>query len=135
MLKELGRYFELPLTDCLIKQIVFDGLIRLVFKDDSEQHIYLDLHGEFLIEESGHNRSFSPRQKEALLLFYDWFQQDVSIEEAKADKQGSLFITLDNRRRLIVEDGQYENWHFTIINHKQPYNNLFVHGGVGSTYW
>lgn len=134
MLKEIGRYYELPLAGCAIQQIEYNGLIRLVFAD-ADERTFLDIHGEFQVESSGHTIKFSPRQKDALLLFYDWFQADVKVEEAKADKQGQLFLKLSNRRELKVPDGPFENWHFTILNRLHPSKNLFVHGGVGTTYF
>ncbi|RSK42300.1 DUF6188 family protein [Hymenobacter perfusus] len=134
MLKETGRYYVIPLMGCAIQQIEYNGLVRLVFAD-ADERVFLDLHGEFQVEASGHITTFSPRQKEALLLFFDWFQTNVTIEEAKADKQGQLFLKLSNRQELIVQDGPFENWHFTILNRQSPSKNLFVHGGVGTTYF
>ncbi|UOQ67434.1 hypothetical protein [Hymenobacter volaticus] len=132
MLKEIGRYYELPLASYAIQQIVYNGLIKLIFTD-TDEHVSLDLHGEFEVITSGHIMKFSPRQREALMLFYDWFHADIKIEEAKADKQGQLLLMLSNRQELIVRDGPFENWHFTILNKRYPKQNLFVHGGVGTT--
>jgi len=134
VLKEIGRYYKLPLAGYVIQQIEYNGLIRLVFAD-ADERIFLDLHGEFLVEASGHATKLSPRQKESLLLFYDWLHAGVKVEEAKADKQGQLFLKLSNRRELTVPDGPYENWHFTVLNRHYPSENLFVHGGVGTTYF
>jgi hypothetical protein len=39
MLKEIGRYYELPSAGSNIQQIVYNGLIRLVFAD-ADEHIF-----------------------------------------------------------------------------------------------
>jgi len=132
MLKEIGRHYELPLIGCAIRQIIYNGMIRLDFSGNQE-NIFLDFHGDFEVVNSGHSERFSPSRKEALLLFYGWFQEGVTVQEAKAEKRGQLFLKFSNRQELIVQDGPFENWHFTVLNSQFPHKNLFVHGGVGTT--
>lgn len=131
MLKEKGRYYELPIIGLKIKKIVYEGLLQLVFNDSEES--FLDLHGEFIIQKYNQNFTLTPKDKDALILFYDLFNAKVTIKEAKADKSGRLFLTFENGFELTVEDGPFENWHFTKINKQIPKNNLYVHGGVGKT--
>ena len=44
-------------------------------------------------------------------------------------------IQLKNKIELEVEDGPYENWHFSLIDGQNKNNNLSVHGGIGRTTW
>jgi hypothetical protein len=129
LLPEKGRYYQLPIAGLEIKKLVYDGLLRIVFNDQEQS--YLDLHGEFEITQHNQKSILSPKSKEALLLFYNLF--GVPIKDAKADKFGRLFLRFDNGLEIIVEDGLYENWHYTKIDAKNPKDNLFVHGGVGKT--
>jgi len=129
VLKEKGRYYELPIEGNKIEKIIYDGLLSIVFNDADESS--LNLHGEFEIKQYNQAITLLPKDKEALALFYDLFNSEVQIKEPKADKHGRLFLTFDNGFELAVEDGPYENWHFTKIDKQNPKNSLHVHGGVG----
>lgn len=131
MLKEKGRYYELPIEGREIQKVIYDGLLRIVFDDLDES--YLDLHGEFIIIRYNQTTTLFPKDRDALIMFYDLINARIRIKEAKADKSGQLFLTFDNGIGLTVEDGPYENWHFTKFDKQNPKNNLQVHGGVGKT--
>ena len=131
MLKEKGRYYELPIEGNKIQKIIYAGLLRIVFNDSDES--YLDLHGEFKIQKHNQTITLHSKDKDALILFYNLFNSDVKIKDAKADKAGQLFLTFDNGFELTVEDGPFENWHFTKIDKQKTKNSLHVHGGVGKT--
>jgi hypothetical protein len=128
-LKKKGRYLELPIYGLCIKQIVFDGLLRLVFNDHEKS--FLDLHNDFTVEQYNQERKLHPNQKESLIFFYDQFGEE--IKEALADTEGNLWITFVNGTKITVEDGPYENWHYTKRNLINKRDSLYVHGGVGST--
>ena len=42
-----------------------------------------------------------------------------------------LFLIFSDKTELIIDDGPYENWHYTKQYDKSNY--LRVHGGVGRT--
>ncbi len=121
-LEEKGRYYKLPIEENRIKEIIYSGLITLVFNDADSS--YLDIHGNFEITRYNQTTTISPRDKEALLLFYDLFK--VSVKEAKADEQGRIFILFENGFELtMMEVGPFETWHYT------KKLGLHVHGGSG----
>ena len=125
-LKEKGRFFELPIVGLHYHRIIYDGLLRIVFAD--QVNSYLDFHGEFILIRYNQTFHLDPGSKEALLVLYDLFK--VRVTEAKADKAGKLFLQFENGVEILVEDGPYENWHYTKIT---PGDSLHVHGGVGRT--
>jgi hypothetical protein len=112
-----------------INSITYNGFLYLVF--DDEERSNLSLEGEFKVTRYNQTIELSPRSKEALALFYDLF--NVSIKEAKADKGGNLFLIFENKVEIIVEDGPYENWHYTKRNPNNTFDSLFIHGGIGRT--
>ncbi|HEY1055275.1 MAG TPA: DUF6188 family protein [Emticicia sp.] len=128
-IKEIGRYFELPIVGLKINQIIFTGRITLVFDDDEKSYLQLD--SEFLVTQYNQTNALNPTSKEALLLFYDHFNQP--IKEAKADRNGNLWLTFNNGTELQVEDGPYENWHYTKRSIQRSSDTLSIHGGVGRT--
>ncbi len=131
-LKEKGRFLELPIIGLTIKEVVYDGLIRVVFNDDEES--YLEFHSEFRVHQYNQEKTIKPNSEASLVFFYHQFGQ--TIIEAKADKFGVLWIKFENSMEIIVEDGPYENWHYTKINKANKIDNLCMHGGVGrTTYW
>ena len=119
----------MPIGGLKIKEIVFDGLVTIVFNDN--ENSYLDFHSCFKVTQYNQTKNVNPRDKDALTLFYDHYNQP--IKEAKADKHGNLWLTFGNGTEIYVEDGPYENWHFTKQNIDKPYDSLHVHGGVGRT--
>ncbi|MBI1288108.1 MAG: hypothetical protein GC178_11100 [Flavobacteriales bacterium] len=128
-LKQKGRYFELPIVGQTIKKIIFDGLLTLVFDDQEESH--LKLHSTFKVTQYNQTVEINPGDKDALTVFYDNYGQ--SIKDAKADGEGNLWLTFDNGTEITLEDGPYENWHYTKRNLINPMDSLNVHGGVGRT--
>ena len=127
-LKERGRYYELPIEGARIKEIIYSGLITVVFNDADSS--YLELHGNFEIIRYNQKSTISPRDKEAFLLFYDLFS--ICVKEAKADRQSRLSITFENDFELTMNEvGPFEAWHFTKINSASSGSSLHVHGGSG----
>jgi hypothetical protein len=128
-LKQTGKYFELPIAGLKIKEIVFDGMIKLVF-DDNESS-YLEFHSPFKVAQYNQLVESSPRDKAALVFFYDHFE--IPVKEAKADNRGNLWLTFNSGTEINVEDGPYENWHYTKKSINKSGDSLHVHGGVGRT--
>ena len=104
------------------------GFLRIKFDDINES--FIDFHSEFIITRFNQTKKLKPTEKEAIEFFFDHFGE--LIKEARAAKTGELYIVFDNGTELVVEDGPYENWHFTQIN-KSNKNHIFIHGGVGRT--
>ena len=121
MLERSGKYFLLPLKYFEISDVVWDGLVTLLFNDPKNSQ--LDIHGEFLVGSDEVFERYSPRS--------EWIENvlesfiGVEIKVAKANSKGYLFITFADKREIIVEDGPFENWHYTNTD------KIFVHGGVG----
>lgn len=130
-LKEKGKYFELPIIGNQIKTILYDGFIRIYFNTSEES--YLDFHSGFIVNRFNQSQTLNPTSKEALIFFFDYFRE--IIKDARASKTGELYILFENNTEIVVEDGPYENWHFTLKSQHNKNQNLFVHGGVGSTYY
>ncbi len=128
-IKEIGKYFELPIVGLKIKEIKYNRMITIVFNDN--ENSYLDFHSSFIVTHYDQSKEVSPSDKEALLLFYDHFDQ--SIKEAKADRNGNLWLTFNNGTEIRIEDGPYEKWHYRKRSIDNPSDHLFVHGGVGRT--
>lgn len=126
-LNQRGRYFELPILGMAIKEITYDGMLKLVF-DDPEAS-YLQLHSNFKVIQYNQTRDINPSSLEGLALFYEHF--GLIIITAKADSEGNLLIIFSNETEIIVEDGPLENWHYTKCSLINPKDHLFVHGGVG----
>ncbi|QCK16479.1 hypothetical protein [Mangrovivirga cuniculi] len=57
-LKKKGRYLELPIGGLCIEQIVFDGLLRLVFNDREKS--FLDLHNDFIVDQFNQESKLHP---------------------------------------------------------------------------
>ncbi len=129
-LKQKGKNWELPIIDCQIRKIVFDGFITIVFNDVYQS--YLEFHSSFIVKRYDQEEKFTIRSKETLILFYEHFERNSKITEAIAYKNGCLLLKFDDNTELFVDDGPYENWHFTSI--KPNNDHLFVHGGVGTVY-
>lgn len=128
-LKEVGRYFELPIDGLKIKEIIFNGMVTIVFND--KENSYLDFHSHFNVTQYNQAKKISPCDKEALILFYNHFNQP--IKEAKADRYGNLWLTFSNGPEIHVEDSPYENWHYTKRSTDKPFDTLNVYGGIGRT--
>ncbi|MCR5887836.1 DUF6188 family protein [Hymenobacter sp. J193] len=127
--REVGKYYELPIIGLQINGVQFDGLPRLIFNDAEKS--YLDIHGPFVLTRYGQESQLKPRSKEAWSVWYDLFRTE--IKSALADRKGSLFLVFTNGWELRVEDGPYENWHYTKQNVHNVRETLTMHGGVGHT--
>jgi hypothetical protein len=112
-----------------INSITYNGFLYIVFNDEEKSSLRLE--GEFKVTRYNQTIELSPRSKEALTLFYDLF--DVTIKDAKADKGGNLLLAFEDKVEIIVEDGPYENWHYTKRNPNNSSDSLFIHGGIGRT--
>lgn len=128
-LKEKGRYLELPISGLKIKKLIFDGFLTVVFDDQEES--YLEFHSALKVMQYNQTMDLYPNNKDTLMLFYDHFSQ--TIKEAKADKKGNLWVRFENGTEIAVEDGPYENWHYTKKSLINQLDSLSVHGGVGRT--
>jgi hypothetical protein len=128
-LKEVGRYLELPIIGTKLKAITYDGRLTLVFDDAALS--YLELHGPFKVSRFNQEYQLHPGSKEALSAFHDLFH--VAIQNAKCDRSGGLFLSFEDGTSVIVEDGPYENWHYTRREPLKHSEVIQVHGGVGRT--
>lgn len=104
-LKEVGKYFELPIDGLKIKEIIFNGMVIIVFND--KENSYLEFNSDFNVTQYNQAKKISSCDKESLSLLYDHFNQ--LIKEAKADRHGNLWLTFSNGTEIHVEDGPYEN--------------------------
>ncbi|UOQ73658.1 DUF6188 family protein [Hymenobacter cellulosilyticus] len=128
-LKKKNGGFELPIIGLRVAQIVYSGRLKLVF-DDAEQS-RLDLDGAFSITRYDQTIRFEPLSKEAYMCGYDILS--LGIKAATGGTHGTLLLVFENGWELYVEDGPYENWHYTKRSLCNPSANLYVHGGVGQT--
>lgn len=122
-----GKYFILPIIGLSIRKIIFDSFITLVFNDDEES--YLEFNTTLQVTQYNQTSNFAPNDKSTLILFYDHYLH--KIKDAKADNTGNLWLSFENGTEIMIEDGPYENWHYTKINCTKRINSLHVHGGVG----
>ena len=76
-------------------------------------------------------KAISPKDKERLVLFYEHYKEP--IKEVKTDGSGNLWLTFNNGTQITVEDGPYENRHYTKRCQAKPMESLYVHGGIGKT--
>jgi len=130
-LHEQGRFLELPLRGLGLKKIIFTGCVTLVFTDEEES--FLDITTAFTVTLYAQTTTLSPADQASWVLFHEHFSQ--TIHEATADRQGNLWLTFANGTVITVEDGPYENWHYTKRNLSNPRDCLQVHGGIGHTYY
>jgi hypothetical protein len=128
MLKPKGRYYELPLAGASVRKVVYSGVLQLIFGNLDENQ--LDLLGRFEVTRYGQATALLPKQAEALLLFYDLLNTGILVREAKADKDGRLFILFsDDTEIAVAEDSQC--WQFTRYSSQQPSTNVSVSGSLG----
>jgi hypothetical protein len=124
-LKQRGRYLELPIVGLKVKKILFDGLLTVFLNDEEES--FLEFHSTFKVTKHNQTRDIDPRAKDGLIVFHDLIGE--TIKEAVTDK-GVLWLTFGNETEICVEDGPFENWHYT---KRMGSDTLFVHGGIGKT--
>jgi len=128
MLKPKGRYYELPLAGSKIRSIVYNGALRLIFGEFEES--YLNLLGRFEVKRHGYAAFLLPKSKEGLLLFFDLLNAEVAVQEARADKEGRLFLTFADKTEVMIA-GPDEYWDFTRHSSQAPSANGSVSGGLG----
>jgi hypothetical protein len=128
MLKPKGRYYELPLAGSTIHSILYSGAIRLAFGNLGES--CLNLLGNFEVIRHGQASLIRANSREALLLFYDLLNAKIDVLEAKADKEGRLFLTFTDNTAITVA-GPAEYWDFTRQSSQHPSLNGSVSGGSG----
>lgn len=63
------------------------------------------------------------------MFFRDQF--GYFVEEARADKEGQLWIVFSNKVEVYIEDGSYTNWHY--FKKSEHAENISISGGVGTT--
>lgn len=126
--KSKGRYYELPIGGSSIRQLIYSGVLRLGFGDFEED--YLNLLGAFELKRHGQATLLLPKSPEALLLFYDLLNAGTTVQEAKADKEGRLFLTFEDHTEIAVQ-GPAEYWDFTRRSKRNPATNGSVSGGLG----
>jgi len=104
--------------------------VRLYFNDPEES--YLEIHSVFKVTRHEQSQTLQPSGTETLLFFAECI--GTVIDKAQAFKNGELCIRFENGPEIHVEDGPFENWHYTKI--KGHFNDgLRVHGGMGGVYW
>jgi hypothetical protein len=128
MLKPKGRYYELPLAGTSIRKVVYSGVLQLILGDSNENQ--LDLLGRFEVTRYGRATALLPKQAAALLLFCDLLNAGTLVQEAKADKEGRLFVLFsDNTEVAVIEESQC--WQFTRHSTQHPGTNGSASGGLG----
>jgi hypothetical protein len=130
VLKEKGRYYELPIVGSKLFEVVYSGIIRLVFASD-EYNMSLELLGKFELKKSDFSTVISSRDKETLIMFYDLLNAGVIVSGAKMDKKGHLFLTFSNREELLINNGSCDEWYFHVKDKYTGYNSLTINGGMG----
>lgn len=128
MVAQRGKYYVLPFEGAQIEQINFSGSIRLVF--DVSVRNYLDLTGKFRISNHSTGGELSLDSKQALLFFYDLYAAGITIKEAKADKDGRLYLTFSNNVELVM-DGASECWACCGPSKQKPQQTHCFSGGLG----
>ncbi|MDO7876561.1 DUF6188 family protein [Hymenobacter sp. ASUV-10] len=128
MPEQRGKYYVLPCEGAQIQQIRFGGIIRLDFDFSGRNH--LTLIGKFQIRNYTETFELQPDSKEALLFFYNLYATGILIEEAKADKDGRLFLTFSNKIELVMEEAS-ECWEFSGPSKQKPYHVASISGGLG----
>jgi hypothetical protein len=122
-----GRYLVLPISGEHIVAVE-DG-ITVRFSDTAGST--LEVRGETTLrlasDPSTMLRTREPGAHFAKLI-------GVPIREACAHpRRGELQILFEDGSELVVEDGPYENWHYTKVNPDRRNDVLRVHGGIGRT--
>ncbi len=129
-LKEKGQYYELPIEGYKIKKMLFSGIMHIIFDDKHES--YLDFCYEFKIQKYNQTNVLKSNTFETLALFYDLWNEQTAIKEAKADKEGFLFLTFENGFEISVENQPCNNWQFTTRDAENKNNNVSAYNCCGS---
>jgi len=128
MVEQRGGYYVLPFEGAQIQEITFSGITRLVFDLPGKNH--LDLMGKFRVSNHSANGELLPGSKQTLLFFYDLYTAGISVTEAKADRNGRLYLTFSNTVELVM-DGASECWEFLGPGKQKPYQTTSISGGLG----
>jgi len=116
--------YSIPLEGHAISNVEGDARFVLVFDDPLQSRMYLD--GSFSIGTQNERDVFDPPCE-------DWVRDvllslaGVKISAASYNSQSYLRISFEDGRDLSVDDGPYENWHYTNSS------GTCIHGGVGRT--
>jgi hypothetical protein len=124
-----GSHYEIPVVGYTVTACVYDGFIGFRFRNADIS--VLKIHGEFSLSQFGRKQRYSAGDRSAWAATLELF--GMNVQEAKADRSGNLYLTFSNGVEIIVEDGPYENWHYTRTDHQKPQESLHVHGGAGQT--
>jgi hypothetical protein len=125
-----GKYYFLPIGGKTV-DMKAEQLTSFVFADD-DYDLTLELHGDFKVNFDGDEQTFKIVEDfhtSILPLFIN-----ATIDNAKANRYGWLFLKFSDGRELIVEDGPYENWHFYVRRKNENLALIHLGGGVGSTF-
>jgi hypothetical protein len=112
----------LPLHGHAVSDVTGTGRFDLWFDDPAQSRLSLD--GSFQIRIDNHTQEYTPPYsdwvRDVLLSFVG-----VRINSARYTRHSRLTIRFSDDRELIVEDGPYENWHYSNSS------GLILHGGIG----
>lgn len=114
--------YSLPLTGYCLFDVQREWRFELLFDDPAKSRLWLE--GPFSIVTTEGSELYEPPCAE-------WVRDvllslaAVKIVGARFNRQGVLRVSFADGRELLVEDGPYENWHYS--NDR----GVSVHGGVG----
>jgi uncharacterized protein DUF6188 len=122
-----GKYLLLPLSGEHI--VAVDGGTTARFSDVAGST--LEIRGEMTVR-FGPDPSTPRRTRDSGPPLTQLI--GVPIRAARAHpRRGELLISFEDGSELVVEDGPYENWHYTKIDPARRADVLRVHGGAGMT--
>lgn len=117
--------YSIPLAGHAVTDVQRESRFELAFNDKSKSRLWLE--GPFRLH-TGDDAGglFEPPcpawVRDVLLSFVG-----VKIISARFGRNSRLQLTFQDGRQLTVDDGPYENWHYSNAD------GLRIHGGVGRT--
>jgi|SRR5579864_1308549 len=112
----------LPLHGHAVSDVTGTGRFVLFFDDPAQSRLSLD--GSFQIRVDNETQEYTPLNpdwvRDVLLSFVG-----VRVNSARYNRRSRLIIRFSDDRELIIDDGPFENWHYSNSS------GLSLHGGVG----
>jgi len=115
--------YSIPLAGHALADVEGSARPELVFDDEARSRLWLE--GPFSLHTAAERGDlFQPPCP-------DWVRDvllsllRVKVIDARYNRNGTLRVTFEDGRCLTVDDGPYENWHYSNANGDR------IHGGVG----
>lgn len=110
--------YILPIAGRVVLDVTGSHRFELHFDDPAHSHLRID--GPFCLGEVRIEPPCdAPQRDEARLLI------GARVRAARFDRRSNLRVSFEDGRLLRVDDGPFENWHFTNDD------GVRLHGGVG----